>query len=54
VDHPPSVVLDPSYLYPESWTLPFPRRILALDKDHAAIRREATPAPARAAQAVAP
>lgn len=30
--------LSPSYCYPESWKLPFPKRLLALDKDHKAIR----------------
>lgn len=33
-------ILPPSFCYPESWTLPFPKIILALDKDHAAIRNE--------------
>lgn len=32
-------VLDPSYCYPESWTLPFPKRLLALDKNHAVMRK---------------
>jgi histo-blood group ABO system transferase len=32
--NPPSVVLTPSYCYPESWNIPFRRRLLALDKDH--------------------
>lgn len=31
--------LTPSYCYPESWHLPFPKRLLALDKDHKAIRK---------------
>lgn len=30
--------LSPSYCYPESWKIPFPKRLLALDKDHAKIR----------------
>ena len=30
--------LSPSYCYPESWKLPFPKKILALDKDHAKMR----------------
>ena len=30
--------LSPSYCYPESWKLPFPKKILALDKNHAEIR----------------
>jgi len=37
-EHPPTLELDPGYCYPESWTLPFERKILALDKDHAAMR----------------
>jgi len=31
--------LMPSYCYPESWNLPRAKKILALDKDHAAIRK---------------
>ncbi len=31
--------LDPSYCYPESWSLPFPKRLLALDKNHAEMRK---------------
>lgn len=38
IDHPPTVTLSPAYCYPESWRLPFERRLLALDKDHAAMR----------------
>lgn len=30
--------LSPSYCYPESWKLPFPKKILALDKNHSEIR----------------
>ncbi|MEY2879260.1 MAG: hypothetical protein RLZZ15_1640 [Verrucomicrobiota bacterium] len=37
--HPPKR-LDPGYCYPESWKLPFRPRLLALDKDHAAMRAE--------------
>ena len=37
-DHPPELKLSPSYCYPESWTLPFQPRLLALDKDHARMR----------------
>jgi len=37
-DHPPEISLPPSYCYPESWILPFDKKILALDKDHASIR----------------
>lgn len=41
VDNPPDRVLSPSYCYPETWTyqrLPFERKLLALDKDHSAMR----------------
>ncbi len=31
-------VLSPSYCYPESWNLPFEKKILALDKNHKEIR----------------
>ena len=31
-------VLDPSYCYPESWSIPFRKKLLALDKNHAEIR----------------
>lgn len=33
-------VLPPAYCYPESWNMPWPKKILALDKDHKAIRNE--------------
>jgi len=36
--NPPTVELSPSYCYPESWSLPFPKKIIALDKNHAKIR----------------
>jgi histo-blood group ABO system transferase len=38
VDHPADVVLPPSYCCPESWRMSG-RRILALDKDHAELRK---------------
>ncbi len=38
-DHPPSLMLSPSYCYPESMTLPMPRKLVALDKPHAEFRR---------------
>jgi len=31
-------VLSPAYCYPESWELPFSKKILALDKNHAEMR----------------
>lgn len=33
------MALDPGYCYPQSWNLPFKKRILALDKDHKKIRQ---------------
>lgn len=38
IDNPPTVILSPSYCYPENWKMPYKRRLLALDKDHATIR----------------
>ena len=38
VDNTPTVVLSSSYCYPESWDLPFEKKLLALDKDHVYIR----------------
>ena len=38
VSHPPTVVLSPSYCYPESQSMPYEKRLLALDKDHAKMR----------------
>jgi hypothetical protein len=32
------LILPPSYCYPESWRLPFEKKILALDKNHKEIR----------------
>ena len=37
-DHPDTLILSPSYCFPEGLDLPFVPRILALDKDHAVIR----------------
>lgn len=37
IDNPPKV-LNPSYCYPESWNLPFEKKLLALDKNHTEIR----------------
>jgi histo-blood group ABO system transferase len=34
----PTKILDPSYCYPESWNLPFQKRLLALDKNHSEMR----------------
>jgi histo-blood group ABO system transferase len=40
MDHPPTIVLSPSYCYPQNapWAPPLPPRVLALDKDHDALR----------------
>lgn len=37
-EFPPSLELDPGFCYPERWQLPFTKRLVALDKDHAAMR----------------
>lgn len=39
IDHNPTVVLSPSYCYPESWKLPYVKRLLALDKNHSEFRK---------------
>lgn len=36
--YPPTVQLSPSYCYPESWNLPFEKKLLALDKNHSEMR----------------
>ena len=38
LDNPPTLELSPDYCYPESWNIPFERKILALDKNHNEIR----------------
>lgn len=38
IDHKPTIILNPSYCYPENWTLPYPKKILALDKNHSEYR----------------
>lgn len=38
IDNPPTCILSPSYCYPESWNLPYQKRLLALDKNHSAMR----------------
>lgn len=40
IDNPPTKILNPSYCYPQSWRIPFQRKIIALDKNHAQIRKE--------------
>lgn len=39
IDRKPTVVLSPSYCYPESWSLKYEKKILALDKNHAEMRK---------------
>ncbi len=34
IDFPPTKILSPSYCYPENWSLPFPKKLIALDKNH--------------------
>jgi histo-blood group ABO system transferase len=38
VDHKPTVILSPAYCYPEQWKLPYSKKLLALDKNHAEMR----------------
>jgi histo-blood group ABO system transferase len=39
INNPPTLILSPSYCYPESWNLNYHRRLLALDKNHSAMRK---------------
>ncbi len=39
IDHKPTVILNPSYCYPESWHLNYPKKLLALDKEHSEYRK---------------
>lgn len=38
-DNRPTLLLSPSYCYPESWDLPYTKRLLALDKNHKELRK---------------
>lgn len=40
IDNSPTVILSPSYCYPESWHLNFHKRLLALDKNHKEMREQ--------------
>lgn len=40
IDHKPTKILSPAYCYPESWKLPYKKRLLALDKNHAEMRKD--------------
>lgn len=42
IDHPPTVILNPSYCYPERWSLPYPKKLLALDKNHREFQKALT------------
>jgi len=39
IDNPPTTILTPSSCYPESWDLPYRKRLLALDKNHEEMRK---------------
>lgn len=39
IDNEPTLILTPSYCYPERWHLSYQKRLLALDKDHCEIRK---------------
>jgi len=39
IDHPPTRILNPSYCYPESWSLEFPKKLVALNKNHQEMRK---------------
>lgn len=39
INNPPKKVLTPSYCYPESVKIPFKKRLIALDKNHGAMRK---------------
>lgn len=39
IDHKPTLVLTPSYCYPEDWKLPYHQRLLALNKNHSEMRK---------------
>lgn len=38
IDFKPTVILSPSYCYPDNWELNFPRKLLCLTKNHAEFR----------------
>ncbi len=39
IDNPPTCILSPSYCYPESLKMPYPKKLLALDKNHTNMRK---------------
>jgi histo-blood group ABO system transferase len=38
IDNPPTKILTPSYCYGESMNIPFPKKLLALNKNHSEFR----------------
>lgn len=32
INHPPSLILSPGYAYPENWNLPYPKKIISLER----------------------
>lgn len=45
IDHKPTIILSPSYCYPESWKLNCQKKLIALDKNHSEIRSKLPPQP---------
>jgi len=39
IDNTPTVVLNPSYCYPGRKKMPYPKKLVALDKNHAEYRK---------------
>lgn len=39
IDHKPTLILSPSYCYPEDWHLNYPQKLLALNKNHQEMRK---------------
>ena len=40
IDHPPTVVLSPSYCSPDALEVEYPKKLIALDKDHDEVRSD--------------
>ncbi len=40
IDYKPTIILSPSYCYPEGWNLNYHQRLLALNKNHAQMRAD--------------
>ena len=38
IDHKPTTILTPSYCYPESWNLPYPKKLWFFDKNRKEFR----------------